>query len=109
MEVKTWFDEKLPQMLEKDPDKAKEVDGVIVFKITGDGGGTWTADLKSEPPSVKPEEVGEPDATMEITADDFKQVLDDFNLAMQFYFQGTLKWEGDPMLATKLNALFVEE
>jgi hypothetical protein len=37
---------------------------------------------------------------------DFEAMMDNFQLAMQFYFQGKLKVSGDPMLATKLQSVF---
>lgn len=109
MPIQAWFNEKLPKQLKDDPENAKELDAVLVFKITGDGGGTWTVDCKADTPTVTEGAADEPDATMEVSVEDFKQILEDFNLAMQFYFQGTLLWDGDPMLATKLNTFFVEE
>ncbi len=108
MSIATWFNETLPARLNKDPDAAKALDAILVFKITGDGGGTWTVDCKTGAPTIKEGEVDDADATMEVSVENFNAILEDFNMAMQLDVQGALLWEGDPMLATKLNAFFVD-
>lgn len=100
------FNELIPQALEKFPDKAREVNAIYCFKITGEGGGTWTVDLTSDPPDVKPEDTGSAQCTIEVAHDDFKTMLQDPQAGMQLYFQGKLKVTGDPMLATKLTQFF---
>ena len=105
MDAKTFFTDKLPKMFEKTPDKGKDLEANFLFKITGDGGGTWLVDLKAEPNCVTEGE-GEAECTIEMTDEDFDAMTQDFQQAMQLYFQGKLKVEGDPMLATKLQAIF---
>ena len=105
MDAKTWFSEKLPKILEKHPERGKEIDANFMFVITGDAGGKWFVDLKAEPPAVSEGE-GEADCTIEMEDSDFEEMTADFQIAMQLYFQGKLKVSGDPMLATKLQGLF---
>ncbi len=100
------FNEQVPKALEKYPDKAREVDAIYCFKITGDGGGEWTVDLTSDPPTCKTEDDGTAQCTVEVAHDDFKTMLGDPQAGMQLYFQGKLKVTGDPMLATKLQQFF---
>ena len=63
--VKTFFDEKVPAVLNTSPEKVKDVAAVYLFKITGPDGGTWTVDLVSSPPTCKPGEHGTPQCTIE--------------------------------------------
>lgn len=100
------FDQQVPAALAAHPDKAKLIGAVYLFKIKGDDGGDWTVDLAATPPTCAPGERGQPQCTIEIAHDDFKQVLTNPALAMQMYFQGKLRVTGDPMLATKLSKLF---
>ncbi len=100
------FNEQIPQSLAKSPEKAKEINAIYLFKITGEGGGDWTVDLASASPSCKPGQLGTPNCTIEVSAEDFKNMLSNPALGMQLYFQGKLKVTGDPMLATKLNKFF---
>ncbi len=97
------FDEALPDRLKQHPEKAKEVNAVYLFKITGEGGGDWTVDLASDPPTCTRGDSGKAQCTVEVSHEDFKSMLANPQVGMQLYFQGKLKVSGDPMLATKLN------
>ncbi len=106
MDAKSLFNEKLPKSLEKNPDRAKELDAVYLFKVSGDDGGTWTLDCKADPPTCTEGESTEPECTIEVTGEDFTEMMKDPALAMQLFFQGKIKIGGDPMLATKLQTIF---
>jgi hypothetical protein len=104
--VKAFFDTKVPEVLQKHPEKAKEVAATYLFKISGPDGGTWTADLDAEPPTCVPGEGKAPQCTIEATDDDFRTMIDGgMQAAMQLFFSGKLKITGDPNLATKLSKL----
>ncbi len=100
------FNEKVPASLAANPDKAKEINAVYQFKITGDGGGEWTVDLAAATPSCLPGVNASANCTIEVAHEDFKSMLTNPALGMQLYFQGKLRVTGDPMLATKLQKLF---
>ncbi|MCG8420512.1 MAG: SCP2 sterol-binding domain-containing protein [Proteobacteria bacterium] len=100
------FNVQVPEALKNYPDKAKEVDATFFFDITGEGGGKWTVDLKSDEPSVKTG--GTPDSAecgIVVAHEDFKEILKDPNVGMQLYFQGKLQVTGNPVVATKLQEL----
>jgi putative sterol carrier protein len=104
--VKTFFDSKVPAVLNTSPEKVKDVAAVYLFKIAGDDGGTWTVDLVSSPPTCKPGEHGTPQCTIEASDTDFRNMIDGgMQAAMSLFFSGKLKVGGDPMLATKLTKL----
>jgi putative sterol carrier protein len=100
------FDNLVPQGLAQYPDKAREVNAIYCFKVTGDGGGEWTVDLTSNPPTCTKGDSGKAQCTVAVSHDDFKTMLADPNAGMQLYFQGKLQVSGDPMLAMKLQQLF---
>jgi hypothetical protein len=100
------FDDLVPQGLKQFPDKAREVNAIYAFKISGEGGGEWTADLTADPPSIVKGDTGKAQCTIEVAHDDFKTMLSDPNAGMQLYFQGKLRVSGDPMLAMKLQQFF---
>lgn len=100
------FNVDVPEALTKFPDKANEIGAIYVFKISGDGGGTWTVDLQAKPPVVTQGDSGKAQCTFEVAHADFLQMMTNPALGMQLYFQGKLKITGDPMLATKLQKLF---
>ncbi|MGE0792344.1 MAG: SCP2 sterol-binding domain-containing protein [Sandaracinaceae bacterium] len=103
-DAKTDFTKNLPEKISADPDHAKTIDAVFVFKISGDEGGVWTVDCKNEP-GVTEGEKADADCTLELTAEDWQQISDNPATAMQLYFQGKLKVSGDAMKATKLQEL----
>lgn len=100
------FDEQVPAALKEHPDKAKAVNAIYCFKVSGEGGGDWTIDLVSDPPSCARGDSGKAQCTVELAHDDFMSMLGNPQAGMQLYFQGKLKVTGDPMLATKLQQLF---
>lgn len=105
-DAKNLFDELIPAALKQFPDKAKEVNAIYGFNITGDGGGQWTVDLTSSPPTCTQGDSGKAQCAIEVAHEDFKQMFSNPQLGMQLYFQGKLRVTGDPMLATKLQQFF---
>jgi hypothetical protein len=104
--VKAFFDQKVPAALATNPEKAKDVAAVYLFKVSGPDGGTWTVDLVSNPPTAVAGAVGTPQCTVEATDDDFRTMIDGgMQVAMNLFFSGKLKVSGDPTLATKLSKL----
>jgi SCP-2 sterol transfer family len=104
--VKDFFDNKVPRVLAKSPEAAKEVAAIYCFKISGPDGGTWTADLVSSPPTCVSGVSGNPQCTIGCTDDDFRSMIDGgMQAAMQLFFGGKLQVEGDPNLATRLSKL----
>ena len=106
LDAATLFNERVPKALTTNPAKAREIGAIYCFKIAGEGGGTWTVDLASDPPTCKTGDAGKAQCTVEVSHDDFKAMLGNPSLGMQLYFQGKLRVTGDPMLATKLQKLF---
>lgn len=100
------FDVLVPQGLKAFPDKAREVNAIYAFKISGEGGGDWTVDLTADPPTIVKGDTGTAQCTIDVSHDDFKQMLADPNAGMQLYFQDKLRVSGDPMLAMKLQQFF---
>ena len=104
--VKAFFDEKVPAALATNPEKAKDVAAVYLFKVSGPDGGTWTADLKTSPPTCVAGAGATPQCTIEASDADFRTMIDGgMPAAMQLFFSGKLKVQGDPNLATKLSKL----
>ncbi|MBX7196789.1 MAG: SCP2 sterol-binding domain-containing protein [Sandaracinaceae bacterium] len=97
------FGTRLPTKISGNPDEAKAIGAVFLFKITGDGGGTWTVDCKNNPGVRAGEEPA--DVTLELTAADWATISTNPGAAMQLYFTGKLKVSGNAMLATKLQKL----
>lgn len=101
MDAKTFFDQRLPQVFQTVPDKAKELNAIYVFKISGTNGGTWTVDLRATPPTISTGDRADADCTVEAADTDFETLLADSQQGMQLFMEGKLK-VSDPMLGTRL-------
>ena len=105
MDIKTLFGQALPKAIATVPDKARELNAVYQFRVTGEDGGDWAVDLKSDPPSCTATTREDADCTIEVSAEDMQALLDEPAVGMQLYMEGKLRVEGDPMLATRLQEL----
>lgn len=96
------FNQKVPQVIQEQPDKLKGINEVFQFTITGDDGGTWTLNLKADPPTVSEGESGDATCTIEIGMEEFRALMGNLMLAMQFMAQKKMKID-NPMAAMKLQ------
>ena len=100
------FDTILPPKIAASPDKAREINAIYQFIITGEGGGQWNVDLASNPPSITQGE--KPGAKLHHRSRQHRLpgYAQSPALGMQLFMTGKLKVKGDPMLAMKLQKLF---
>ncbi|NLY92420.1 MAG: SCP2 sterol-binding domain-containing protein [Myxococcales bacterium] len=103
-DAKTSFTETIPKNIARDPERARSVGAVYLFRITGEGGGVWTVDLKNEPGVIEGE-TGEADCVIECTSETWRRMSDQPASAMQFFFQGEIQVTGNAMLAMKLQSV----
>lgn len=103
-DAKTSFEKDIPERITADPEKAKAVGAIFLFKITGDEGGTWTVNLKDDV-GVTEGDAGNSMCTIETSSENWVQISENPANAMQLYFSGELKVAGDAMLATKLQEI----
>ncbi|MDC0747022.1 SCP2 sterol-binding domain-containing protein [Polyangium mundeleinium] len=105
VDIQKLFNEEVPEKIAKNPAGAKAIGGKYQFVISGDGGGEWFFDLTA--PKAEAGNPGGADVTIKIAAADFPKLMENPQAnGMQLYFAGKLKFEGNQMLAMKLNKLF---
>ncbi|HRI09299.1 MAG TPA: SDR family NAD(P)-dependent oxidoreductase, partial [Nannocystaceae bacterium] len=90
------------QHLAQNPELAKKINTVYLFKLTGPGG-QYTIDLKAN--KVAPGAAAAADCTLEITDADFMAMCAGKADAQQLYFGGKLKISGNVMASQKLTFL----
>lgn len=103
------FDRLVPEALLRSPDRARQLDTVLCFKIGGDLGGTWSINCSRSstiPTCTSGAVEGAARCTVEVSADDFQAMLLEPKVATQLYGQGKLRIVGDPLHAPKIAALF---
>ena len=104
--VKEFFDKRVPEALAANPGRTKEVAAIYLFKISGDEGGIWTADLQATPPVCTPGATGAPGCTIEVSDTDVCALVDGCaQSAMQILLAGRLKVTGNPALIAKLMSV----
>jgi putative sterol carrier protein len=103
-DAQTSFTHDIPASIASDVEKAKAVDAVFLFKVSGDGGGVWTVNMKDEP-GVREGDSGNAECTIELSSKDWKAMTDKPGAAMQFFMQGKIKVTGNALLATKLQSV----
>lgn len=101
---KTSFETEIPAKIQKDPEAAKEVDAIFLFKITGDDGGEWTVNLKDDL-GVVSGDAGNSECTIELSSENWAKISDNPAAAMELFFAGELVVTGNAMLATKLQQI----
>ncbi len=104
--VREVFEQHLPNGIAGNVEKAKEVDAVYQFDITGDGGGTWVIDLTKDADWVTEGASDDAQCTIEVTSEDWLGIMDGSLNAMQAFMMGKLKVSGDMGLATRLQTIF---
>lgn len=104
--AKSIFDELLPAMLIDHGDSVKSINAVMRFVITGDEGGTWTADFTGTPAISRTSE-GDADVTLTVSANDFaKLAVGGMDEAIDQILNRKVKVDGDQYLAIKMQDLF---
>lgn len=102
-ESRVSFTEVIPAKIARDPARSRAVGGVFVFRISGEGGGVYTVNLKDDIGVVEGESTSDPDCLLELSNEVWRQMSDTPTQAMQFYFDGKLKVTGNVVLALKLQ------
>jgi hypothetical protein len=105
VDIQNLFNEKLPAALAKNAEEAKGIGATFQLNVTGAGGGQWFVDVTAAGPSCTPGEKAA-DCTVTLAEEDFQKLLENPQAnAMQLYFGGKLKIEGNVMLSMKLTKL----
>ncbi len=100
---KQIFEEKIGPRLTADPAKAKALNAIYQFDLTGDNGGTWTVDLTQ--PAVVSGSQGKAQCTITMTSKDFVDMIAEKLNPQMAFLQGRLKVAGDMSLALKLSSI----
>src|SRR5262245_19794142 len=87
-------------------DRAAGTNAVIQYNVSGDGGGTWNAEIKDGTCTVKEGAAGNPNLTLDIAAQDWLDMLSGKQNGQMLSMSGKLKIKGDMGLAMKLGSMF---
>ena len=106
MTAKDILETEIPNRIKAKPEIAKDINAVIHFNVTGDGGGSWTLDTTKEADWVTTGAEGTPKMTITVSNDDFVKISSKQMNAQMAAMQGKLKFKPMDMgLAMKLGKL----
>ena len=88
------------------PDKAAGTNASIQYEISGDGGGTWNAVIKDGSCAVSQGAAAAPSLTLQMSAQDWLDMLSGKQSGQMLFMSGKLKVKGDMGLAMKLGSMF---
>ncbi|MCP3062409.1 SCP2 sterol-binding domain-containing protein [Myxococcus sp. K38C18041901] len=101
--AKEIIETEIPQKLTAKPELAKEVNAIIHFDVSGDGGGKWTLDLTKDAGWVSAGHEGASKMTILVSNDDFVKIKNKTLNPQMAAMQGKLKFKPMDMgLAMKL-------
>ena len=102
MSVKNLFEDMADRF---NPEAWGDKDAVLQFNITGDGGGTYVADIQGGKVSVSEGPADNATMTVTCSAEDFRAIADGDLNGVSAFMAGKLKIDGDMSLAMKLQTL----
>jgi putative sterol carrier protein len=106
MAIKDILEVEIPKRLAAKPELAKDINAVVHFTISGDGGGDWTLDCTKTEGWVSAGKNGESKMTIMAAAADFEKIINKQMNAQMAAIQGKLKFKPMDMgLAMKLAKL----
>ncbi|MCA9576362.1 MAG: SCP2 sterol-binding domain-containing protein [Polyangiales bacterium] len=100
----TSFTRDIPERIAKNPERARQIGATFVFRITGEGGGTWSIALQDDPRVIEGEAEGA-DCILTMTHDAWREISDHPARAMNHFTSGVVQVTGNAMLAIKLPAI----
>ncbi|RKH19895.1 SCP-2 sterol transfer family protein [Corallococcus praedator] len=96
----------IPAVLKEKPELAKDINAIIHFDISGEGGGKWTLDATKSEGWVSSGIEGASKMTVTVSNDDFVKIREKKLNAQMAAMQGKLKFKPMDMgLAMKLAKL----
>ena len=88
------------------PDKAAGTNATIQYDVSGEDGGTWHAVIKDGACTVGAGPVPNANLTLQISAQDWLDMLSGKQSGQMLFMSGKLKVKGDMGLAMKLGSMF---
>jgi putative sterol carrier protein len=101
----TSVQEILENIRNVDPAKIQGVNGIILFDLSGEGGGKWTAALADGELTLEEGETASPNVTLGMDADDFAAMSSGEINPVSAFMQGKIKISGDMSLAMRLQSI----
>jgi putative sterol carrier protein len=100
---KIVFEQEIPAQMKENPSRAKEVNSVYQFNISGDEGGEWFVDLTKEGGETGAGQHPAAKCTINTDVATFMGIVNGTVKGPAAFMSGKLKIKGDMSLAMKLG------
>jgi 50S ribosomal protein L16 3-hydroxylase len=105
MDARSLFGRALPEALKVSPE-AFSCDAILTVEVTGEGGGTWTLNLRGERPTCDEGERDGAECRIQLSHTDLRQLLDKPEVSLlDLYYQNRMKVAGDLAKAAEIPRL----
>ena len=101
----TTVQEAFERISQVSPARVQDVNGVILFDLSGEGGNKWTLTLADGEVKLEKGETTSPNMTLAMDAQDFVAMSNGELNAMAAFMQGKIKVSGDMSLAMQLQSI----
>lgn len=90
---------------EFDPDAVGDMNAVLAFDISGDGGGSWVVKIADKQIEVNEGTTGDATTTLHMADKDFLRIVNGDLNPVSAFMQGLIKIDGDMSVAMQLQNL----
>ncbi len=105
MSAQEILEQRIPAKVRAHPEVGKSIGGIVVFDLSGDGGGQWTLDLSGDDVTIRTGAATDAKVTLSMVATDFIAMVNGELNAQKAFLTGKLKVKGDMGAALKLGKL----
>jgi putative sterol carrier protein len=88
------------------PEQAGDLNAIIQFDLSGEGGGQWNANIANRTIAVSPGVSPSPNLTLSMAASDYVAMINGELNPMQAFMKGKVKVKGDMQLLMRMQGLF---
>ncbi|MGD1997035.1 MAG: SCP2 sterol-binding domain-containing protein [Anaerolineae bacterium] len=101
----TSVQEVLERVAQVDPSRLEGLTAVVLFDLSGEGGGKWTMTVADNEVQLETGEPASPDVTLSLDAPDLVAISNGEMNPVSAFMQGKVKVSGDMALAMRLQSL----
>lgn len=103
----TSVQEVLDRVSGLDPSRLQGFKGVVLFDLSGEGGGKWTLTFADGSVKVEQGEAASPNVTLSMSAPDFVAMANGELNPVSAFMQGKIRVSGDMAMAMRLQSILV--
>lgn len=101
----TTVQEVIQRITGLDPSRLQGMSGIVLFDLSGEGGGKWTLTFGEGKVNVQEGQVGTPNVTLSMSAADFVAIANGQLKPMSAFMQGKIRVTGDMGMAMRLQSI----